>query len=1240
MRNKLRRPLAFLLSAVMIVTMSGTPVHAVADRGQPETGLCEHHAAHTDDCGYTEETPGTPCGHEHTEDCYTEVTECVHEHTPECYPEETEDSVSDNEATPANAEEREPENCPHICDKESGCITEKSDCRHEHDDECGYTESTPGTPCTYVCEICNPKDSGEADEEPETGIVKQEQCSCLTLCTEGQINPDCPVCGAEDAGLSDCKGKAEKEDTKQPEDTGICKHHQEHDDACGYQPESEDSEGSPCTYECRICPIEDLIAALPDKVTEDNADEVRAQLDEILTLFSVLTEDEQEQIDLSRCYELQGALDGANDPDPITESVEYQEASWDGSQVTYESKTETCTLVENSAEAVTWTAGWYAVSGTVTIDQPITVSGAVNLILTDGCDLTAAKGIVVTDGNSLTIYAQSKNGGTLNATGTTDDSGNASAGIGGSTSSLASGSITIHGGVINAAGGYGKNMGGSGAGIGGGGSGSIDGDGGDSGAITIFDGVITAVGGELDYDKQIAAYHSGAGIGGGSSRNNSGGAGNLITIYGGTVTAKSQAYHNSGAGIGGGAANKKGGAGNSIAIYGGTITATSDSGSSVGGAGIGGGGGGSVAESGDGTVTISGGTVTAVGGNYAAGIGGGGGYQNTYGGGCTGGTGSVTINGGIVDASSPTDVYYANYKGAPIGNGGNASGGSVEKTTGIVFENGVGTVCGTVTFNGSYNVPADYSLNIPAGASLSGSGTLSGDGMFTTENLTENMISVPTDLYYNGQDRTGEIAEKVAISGGVTVCGKTFTVSGWSVEVSKTDEMTYTATYKNDSDDSKKFTKEITLQKSGTQFVGDGAVKAYKGDAETKDFTADDIITVKATPTPSGKAPQKAASLTAPTAGQMAVFVNGTQVSEPADVGEDGSYTMTVSAADVLAAARGPGTGITLTAKFVGNTSMADGAGAVNVNISAVAKIENGSTTTYVGESGLEGGTFTSNKGDYAGVYVNGGTLSVTGKNVVIQNTGSGYGLAVNNAQSVQLSGGTYSGTAGAISIVGGSLTLGGLLGHSSDTRYAYFKDTSTTPIPDVLGDKLLTGTVRVQKCEHDKSVCAYTPNEDADTHAMTCRACGLEGAAESCAYSDDYGHDETNHWQTCTLCGGKKTEAHGWVHQCTSATGIIRRSCNKCEIETVVGTVSITPDFSVTYGKTGSATLVCTAELADGYSLEPADSADNCWVLMALSDGKSWNLGRELEVKLPADLPAGEYWYNASPPPPFLSGK
>ena len=46
-----------------------------------------------------------------------------------------------------------------------------------------------------------------------------------------------------------------------------------------------------------------------------------------------------------------------------------------------------------------------------------------------------------------------------------------------------------------------------------------------------------------------------------------------------------------------------------------------------------------------------------------------------------------------------------------------------------------------------------------------------------------------------------------------------------------------------------------------------------------------------------------------------------------------------------------------------------------------------------------------------------------------------GYGLAVNDATSVQLSAGKYSGAAGAISIVSGSPTLGNLLGHSSDTH-------------------------------------------------------------------------------------------------------------------------------------------------------------------------------------------------------------
>ena len=73
-------------------------------------------------------------------------------------------------------------------------------------------------------------------------------------------------------------------------------------------------EGSPCTYKCRVCPIEDLIAALPDTVTEDNAADVRAQLDHILALYGELTEDEQGQINLSHVTKLQEALDNANAP--------------------------------------------------------------------------------------------------------------------------------------------------------------------------------------------------------------------------------------------------------------------------------------------------------------------------------------------------------------------------------------------------------------------------------------------------------------------------------------------------------------------------------------------------------------------------------------------------------------------------------------------------------------------------------------------------------------------------------------------------------------------------------------------------------------------------------------------------------------------------------------------------------------------------------------------------------------
>ena len=156
-----KRILSLLLCGAMLFSLGPQSVLA-EENGQAggvtagTSGLCEHHPEHNADCGYTEGTAGTPCGHEHTADCYEEVTNCVHEHDEDCYPEE---SDSGNEATPSGAQKREPTECTHVCSEESGCITKELNCQHEHNSECGYSPAAEGTPCGYVCELCGGEDS-------------------------------------------------------------------------------------------------------------------------------------------------------------------------------------------------------------------------------------------------------------------------------------------------------------------------------------------------------------------------------------------------------------------------------------------------------------------------------------------------------------------------------------------------------------------------------------------------------------------------------------------------------------------------------------------------------------------------------------------------------------------------------------------------------------------------------------------------------------------------------------------------------------------------------------------------------------------------------------------------------------------------------------------------------------------------------------------------------------------------
>ena len=246
-RTMAKRWLAVVLCLCMIFPSAAMTV-AAAEEPAEETpaytgGLCEHHLEHTEDCGYVEAVEGSPCQHEHTEDCYAAVpaesesvepvcshvhdescgysaptegtpcthehteecfewvTECVHEHTDDCY---EESSVSDSTATSSDSKERELV-CNHECSEESGCITQKNVCQHEHDSECGYSEGTEGTPCTHV---------------------HDESC--------GYLAAEEPV---QDSGES--------------EPVLICPHaNGEHDDTCGYV---EAVEGHPCEYVCPIC---------------------------------------------------------------------------------------------------------------------------------------------------------------------------------------------------------------------------------------------------------------------------------------------------------------------------------------------------------------------------------------------------------------------------------------------------------------------------------------------------------------------------------------------------------------------------------------------------------------------------------------------------------------------------------------------------------------------------------------------------------------------------------------------------------------------------------------------------------------------------------------------------------------------------------------------------------------------------------------------------------------------------
>ena len=95
---------------------------------------------------------------------------------------------------------------------------------------------------------------------------------------------------------------------------------------------------------------------------------------------------------------------------------EYKEASWDGTKVVFTRKTAASgpTAVADASTNVTWSAGWYTVSGNVTINGNVTLGAETHLILQDGAKLTInGNGRIKGNNQKLYIYGQANQTGQL-----------------------------------------------------------------------------------------------------------------------------------------------------------------------------------------------------------------------------------------------------------------------------------------------------------------------------------------------------------------------------------------------------------------------------------------------------------------------------------------------------------------------------------------------------------------------------------------------------------------------------------------------------------------------------------------------------------------------------------------------------------------------------------------------------------------------------------------------------------
>ena len=136
--------------------------------------------------------------------------------------------------------------------------------------------------------------------------------------------------------------------------------------------------------------------------------------------------------------------------------ISYQQASWNEitHSVEYTAKTATSPTTLYTDSTAWEDCKLYVVpDGGVTISSHITVTGTVNLSLTDGNTLTATKDITISGNNTLNIYVHSVgNNASLLLINSVDDCTADICGFNPNGNSIG-GTVTIHGGQVTVTGG-------------------------------------------------------------------------------------------------------------------------------------------------------------------------------------------------------------------------------------------------------------------------------------------------------------------------------------------------------------------------------------------------------------------------------------------------------------------------------------------------------------------------------------------------------------------------------------------------------------------------------------------------------------------------------------------------------------------------------------------------------------------------------------------------------------------